>query len=158
LWWWRISLLRLFGAKIATGVHIHPTAEIEMPWNLEVAKFAAIGSRAIIYNLGQVYLGEGTTISQGVHVCAGTHDYRREDFPLVKAPIYIGNNVWVCADAFVGPNVRIGDRAIVAARAVVIRDVEPDVIVAGNPAVFVKKRGEFIKYAEDVSQKSAAEL
>jgi putative colanic acid biosynthesis acetyltransferase WcaF len=54
--------------------------------------------------------------------------------PLLKPPIEIGSDAWVCADAFIGPDVRIGDGAIVGARAVVVKTVEPGTIVAGNPA------------------------
>jgi putative colanic acid biosynthesis acetyltransferase WcaF len=54
--------------------------------------------------------------------------------PLVKLPINIGDWAWVAADAFVGPGVTIGRGAVVGARSVVVRDVPPDVVVAGNPA------------------------
>ena len=140
LWSWRVFLLRLFGAVIDHDVHIHPTVSIEIPWNLQIGKYAAIGDRAIIYNLGMVKIGSATTISQGAHLCAGTHDYRLDEFPLVKAPICVGNQVWICADAFVGPGVEIGDYAIVGARAVVMRSVKAGSIVAGNPAVVIKNR------------------
>jgi putative colanic acid biosynthesis acetyltransferase WcaF len=52
----------------------------------------------------------------------------------------VGKNVWICADAFVGPGVEVGDYAIVGARAVVMRNVMIGSIVAGNPAVVVKSR------------------
>jgi len=54
--------------------------------------------------------------------------------------IVIHNQAWICADAFVGPGVTVGEGAIVGARAVVMKNVEPWAIVAGNPARFVKKR------------------
>jgi putative colanic acid biosynthesis acetyltransferase WcaF len=60
--------------------------------------------------------------------------------PLLKPPIEIGDNAWICADAFLGPGVTIGEGAIVGARAVVTKNVPPWTIVAGNPAKFVKNR------------------
>ena len=48
--------------------------------------------------------------------------------------------VWIAADAFVGPNVSIGNSSIIAARAVVIKNVEENNIVGGNPAKFIKTR------------------
>jgi putative colanic acid biosynthesis acetyltransferase WcaF len=59
---------------------------------------------------------------------------------LVTAPIRIGAGAWICAGAFVGPGVSIGDGSVVAARAVVVKDVEPWIVVGGNPAKFIKKR------------------
>jgi putative colanic acid biosynthesis acetyltransferase WcaF len=111
-----------------------------MPWNLTVGDWSAIGEHALIYNLGPVTIGREATISQRAHLCAGTHDYAAPDMPLLKPPIVVGDQVWVCADAFVGPGVRVGDGAVVGARAVVVRDVEPWTVVAGNPARPVKQR------------------
>jgi putative colanic acid biosynthesis acetyltransferase WcaF len=133
-------LLRCFGAKVGNNVNIYPSAIIYYPWNLEVGHDSAIGEWTLIYNLGKVTIGQRTTVSQRVHLCAGTHDYRKPDMPLVKPPIIIGDEVWLCADAFIGPNVQIGNRAIVAAASVVSKDVEQGKIVGGNPAKFIKER------------------
>ena len=136
----RRGLLRMFGAKVGEQVNIYPSAIIYYPWNLEIAEGSAVGEWALIYNLGKVTIGARTTISQRVHLCAGTHDYRKPDMPLIKPPIVIGDEVWVCADAFIGPNVQIGDRAIVGAASVVMKDVKSSEIVAGNPAKLIKTR------------------
>ena len=74
------------------------------------------------------------------HLCAGTHDYTRADFPLLRTPITIGAQAWVCADAFVGPGVAVGEGTIVAARAVAVKDAGPWIIVAGNPAREIASR------------------
>ena len=134
LWAWRNLMLRAFGARIGRRVHIHPSVRIAVPWNLAVGDNSAVGDRAVLYSLGPIRLGADVTVSQHAHLCAGTHDHRRAALPLVKAEIRVGDGVWICADAFVGPNVSVGDHAIVAARAVAVRDVEPWTIVAGNPA------------------------
>ncbi len=111
-----------------------------MPWNLEVGDWSAVGEWALIYNLGRVRIGNRVTISQRVHLCAGTHDYRDSSMPLLKPEISIGDQAWICADAFVGPGVHVGDGAVVGARAVAIKDVSPWTVVAGNPAYEVNKR------------------
>lgn len=61
---------------------------------------------------------------------------------LLKRPIIIDEEVWVCADAFIGPGVRIGYRAIVGARAVAMRDVVANKIVVGNPAKSIRSRDD----------------
>lgn len=139
-WGWRRGILRLFGAKIGHNVHIYPSVRIAVPWNLQVADGAAIGDKATLYALGEIQIGERATVSQGAHLCAGTHDWRQPSMPLVKSPINIGADAWICADAFVGPGVTVGDRAIVGARAVAMKDVPGEAIVAGNPARQVRKR------------------
>lgn len=139
-WGWRRAVLRLFGASIGTDVRIDPSARIAIPWNLAIGKLVGVGARAQLYSLGPITIKDCVTISQNAHLCAGSHDFRAADMRLTKPSIVIGAGVWICADAFVGPGVTIGDRAVVGARAVVVRDVLADVIVAGNPATKVGKR------------------
>lgn len=140
LFGWRNALLRLFGAKVGKQVHIYSTAKIYMPWNLSIGDWSAIGENVLVYNLAPVVLGAKTTVSHGAHLCAGTHDYTLPDLPLITKPIVIEDQVWVCADAFVGPGVRLGQGAVVGARAVVMRDVAAWCVVAGNPAKEIKRR------------------
>ena len=136
----RNFLLRLFGAKVGQGVHIYNTATIYMPWNLAIGDWSAIGEHALIYNLGLVSIGSKATVSHRAHLCAGTHDYTKLDLPLLKPGISIGDEAWICADAFIGPGIEIGQGAVVGARGVAVNDVQPWTIVAGNPAKYIKKR------------------
>lgn len=142
LWAWRRFLLRLFGARIGREVHVYPCARITIPWNLSIGDQSAVGDRAILYALGPITLAERVTVSQGAHLCAGTHDYRDPAMPLLKPPIIIEREAWICADAFVGPGVRVGSRAIIGARAVAMKDVAPNLIVVGNPARALRSRVE----------------
>ena len=136
----RSMLLRLLGARIGRRVHVYPTAKIFFPWNLEIGDDSAIGDGVFLYNLGPLQIGKACTISHFSQVCGGTHDYSKVDLPLIKCENWIEDGAWVCANAFIGPGVRVGNYAIVGAGAVVTKDVEPFHIVAGNPAKFVKKR------------------
>lgn len=136
----RIPLLRLFGARIGRNVHISNSAIIYFPWELVVGDESAIGDWAYVYNLAELRIGRRVTISQRAHLCGGTHDYRDPGMPLVRCPIEVGDDAWICADAFVGPGVAVGAGAIIGARAVVMKDVEAWQIVVGNPARVVRKR------------------
>jgi putative colanic acid biosynthesis acetyltransferase WcaF len=140
LFGWRAWLLRVLGARIGRHVHIYNTVEVFLPSNLAVGDWSAIGDRALLYNLGPINIGTKVTISQRAHLCAGTHDYTRADMPLLKPPITVQDQAWICADAFVGPGVTVGEGAVVGARAVVVKDVPPWVVVAGNPARTLKSR------------------
>lgn len=141
-WAWRRMLLRLFGAKVGSNVHIYPSVRVTIPWNITIGDKAAVGDHAILYALGPIRIGERATISQYAHLCAGTHDWRDPAMPLVKTPLAIRDDAWVCASAFVGPGVTIGEGAIVGAAAVAIKDVKPGTIVGGNPAKEIGHRLE----------------
>jgi putative colanic acid biosynthesis acetyltransferase WcaF len=138
-WGWRRSLLRAFGAQVGADVHVYPSVRITMPWNLTLGRECAIGDRAILYALGPISISDRATVSQGAHLCAGTHDLTRLDRPLVKATITIEADAWVAADAFIGPGVTVGRGAVVGARAVVAKDIEAGWIVVGNPARPLRK-------------------
>lgn len=139
-WGFRRCLLRAFGAKIGEGTNIYPSVHIIMPSNLEIGSWSTIGDGVNLYALGRIQVGDEVTISQGAHLCAGTHDFQDPLFTLIKSDIVVGSHAWVCADAFIGPDVNIGGGAVVAARAVVVKDVSGWMVVGGNPAREIKRR------------------
>ena len=136
----RNLLLRSFGARVGRAVHVYGSTVVYMPWNLEIGDWSTLGEHVYLYNLGTVSIGSRTTISQRAHLCAGSHDDRDPCLALLTPPIRIGDQAWICADAFIGPGVAIGEGAIVGARAVVVRDVEAWDVVVGNPARVIRKR------------------
>jgi putative colanic acid biosynthesis acetyltransferase WcaF len=79
-------------------------------------------------------------VSQGAHLCTGTHDIEDVHFQLESRAITIGARAWVAADAFVGPGVRIGDGAVLGARGCTFRNLEPWTVYIGNPAQPLRKR------------------
>jgi putative colanic acid biosynthesis acetyltransferase WcaF len=136
----RTMILRLVGTKIRTIVDIAGSARVTRPWDMTVGTGCSIGPRVHLYNLGGLEIGEQVVISQDAFLCGGTHDYTDPRFPLLRKKIVIGDYVWIAAGAFIGPGVTIGEGAVVGARAVVMKDVPPWTVVAGNPAVVVKQR------------------
>lgn len=140
----RRALLSAFGAKLDPVVRIRRTVRIECPWNLAVGHDSAIGDRVVLYCLGPVSIGSRVTVSQGAHLCAGTHDFTKRAMPLVRPSISIGDDAWICADAFVGPSVDVGAGVILGARAVAMRSLDPWTIYAGNPARAVRPRPPFV--------------
>jgi putative colanic acid biosynthesis acetyltransferase WcaF len=137
---WRAMLLRLFGARIGHGVRIYGRARIWYPPNLTMEDHACFGPGVNCYNQGAVHIGKRAIISQGAHLCAGTHDISDPNFQLLARPITIGAQAWVAAEAFVGPGVSIGEGAVLGARAVAMRDVAPWQVCSGNPAIPFKRR------------------
>lgn len=142
---WRKFILRLFGAKLGRNFKIFPSAKVTFPWKFVAGDNVTIAWGVKVYNLGQIKINNNVVISQYSHLCAGTHDYESPNFTLIKSLITIGNNVWVAADAFIGPGVTIGDGCVIGARSVVLKDTERWGVYAGNPSKFIKARSSFEK-------------
>lgn len=140
LFGFRRVLLRCFGAEIGEGVKIYPHVRIWAPWNLKADAFSGLGDYVIVYNLADVSLARGVVVSQYAHLCTGSRDISTPGFGLIAKPIRIGQRAWIATEAFVGPGVTIGEESVVAARAVVVKDVPPYTVVAGNPARRIKQR------------------
>lgn len=137
---WRCWLLGCFGARIGAGCHIYSDARIWAPWNLHMAAKACLGPRVICYSIAPIHLSERVVVSQGAHLCTGSHDYSLESFPLFAKPISIGADAWICAEAFIGPGVNIGEGAVIGARSVVTQSQPAWMVCAGNPARPLKQR------------------
>lgn len=137
---WRAWLLRRFGARVGRVSLLRSTVRVEVPWNIEIGDGAQIGDRVYLYSLGPITIGAHTIVSQFSHLCAGTHDYERTDFPLLRVPIRIGSHCWIAAETFVGPGVTIGDGVVVGARASVVKDLPAWKVCVGSPARPVSDR------------------
>jgi putative colanic acid biosynthesis acetyltransferase WcaF len=135
---WKLFLLRIFGAKVKKHSVVYSGAKIFMPWNLEMGEYSCLASEVDCYNVAKIKIGSHTTVSQKTFLCTASHDIEKGNTPLIFSPIIIEDQVWVAADAFIGPGVTVGQGAVVGARASVFKDVEPWTI--GNPAKFIKKR------------------
>ena len=91
--------------------------------------------------LGDVWLCSGqSNMDWALGGCQAPEDIATATLPLIRASIRLEDAAWVCADAFIGPGVTVGEGAVVGARAVVMRDVPAWQVVAGNPACVIRKR------------------
>ncbi|GAB4016667.1 hypothetical protein GCM10028808_45850 [Spirosoma migulaei] len=88
----------------------------------------------------KIKIGRRTVISQGTHLCGGTHDYTKPGFPLVAKPIIIGDHVWVAAESFIHPGVTIGNGCVIGARSVVTKDMPGWKVCSGYPCKPIKDR------------------
>lgn len=137
---WRSLILSCFGAKIGKGVHVYPGVKIWAPWNLELADECGIANGAILYSQDKIIIGKRSVISQGTHLVTGSHDYTQRGFPLTTKPIFIGENTWIAAEAFVHPGITIADGCIIGARSVVTKDMPAWTVCAGHPCKPIKPR------------------
>lgn len=137
---WRNFILKLFGAKLHARSNVYATVKIWAPWNLKLGAYSTLGPKVDCYNQGMITIGDNSTISQKVYLCASSHDITDSKNNLILKPIVIEDQVWVAAAAFVGPGARIEQGAVVGARSAVFKNVEAWEVVSGNPAKFIKKR------------------
>lgn len=144
LYSWRSMLLRLFGAQIGKGCHVYPSVKVWAPWNLTMGDYVGVANGVTIYCMDKISIGKYAVVSQGAHLCGGSHDYNSENFQLIAKPIVIGSCAWVCAEAFIHPGVVVPEGTVVGARAVVSKSLgEAWAVYAGNPCVKVGVRKHF---------------
>lgn len=138
---WRAMLLRLFGAKLGEHVHVYPNVKIWAPWLLKVGNNVGVADGVTLYNMAPILIDDHCVVSQGAHLCAGSHDIDSANFQLIAKPIVLEQNVWVCAEAFVGLGVTVAEGCVLGARSVLMKSIsEPWTVWAGNPAVIKKTR------------------
>ena len=102
--------------------------------------YSGMADRVICYSMAQIKIGRKVVISQGSHLCSGTHDYEDPLFQLYAEPITISAHAWIAAESFIGPGVTIGEGAVIGARSVVVKDMPAWKVCAGNPCKPIKAR------------------
>jgi maltose O-acetyltransferase len=116
-------------------------AILQGAWSqLSIGSGSFVG-RAEIQLLAPVTIGNNVIVNDGVRIITGTHSLESPFFDSINKSIIIHDSAWICTGAILLPGVTIGKASVVAAGAVVTRDVPPGQVVAGNPARFVKMRG-----------------
>lgn len=138
----RALMSRLVGYKVDDGFRLFPPVYTDFGKNIKIGKDVFVNSGCCFQDQGGVTLGDGCLVGHNVVFATLDHDKRpgrRGD--MTAAPIVVGKDVWIGAHATILKGVTIGDGAIVAAGAVVTRDVPPNTIAAGVPARVVKTIG-----------------
>lgn len=135
----RDIMARLTGKPIDPSFNLFPPFYTDCGKNLTIGKNVFFNSGCRFQDQGGITIGDGALIGHNVVLATINHDLdparRGDNHP---APIHIGKNVWIGAGAVVLPNVTIGDGAIVAAGAVVSKDVPENTVVGGVPARVIK--------------------
>lgn len=135
----RALMSRLVGYRVDDGFRLFPPIFTDFGKNIKIGKDVFVNSGCCFQDQGGVTLGDGCLVGHNVVFATLDHDKcpsKRGD--MTAAPIVVGKDVWIGAHATILKGVTIGDGAIVAAGAVVTRDVPPNTIAAGVPARVVK--------------------
>ena len=129
----------LIGQELDEGFGLFPPIYSDCGRNIHIEKNVFINSGCRFQDQGGVYIGENSLIGHNVVIATLNHEmdpFHRAD--LHPKPIHIGKRVWIGSSSIILPGVTIGDNSIVGAGSVVTKDVPQNVIVAGNPAKFIK--------------------
>jgi maltose O-acetyltransferase len=140
-WELKNSVLRLSGLNIATkGVAIGSGFQCidGHEENIKIESYAAIGHNLHLWNFNDIRIGKFCMIAAGVSVSNGWHD--KSTFEPASGPVSIGSGCWIGANASIIGSVHIGENSIIAAGALVNKDVLPNSIVAGVPAKVIAIR------------------
>lgn len=136
----KITLLRMFGAKIGKGLVIKNNVIIKSPWNLIIGDNCWLGENCWIDNLDKVSIGNNVCISQGAMLLTGNHDYTISSMPYRNAPIVIEDGAWIGAKTTVCPGVNVHKNAILTVGSIATKDMEENGIYQGNPAKKIRER------------------
>lgn len=135
----RVLFARLTGQPVDESFSLFPPFYTDCGKNIHIGKHVFINMGCKFQDQGGIFIGDGVLIGHNVVLATLNHamqpERRSDMFP---APIHIGKRVWIGSNATVLPGVTIGDGAVVAAGAVVTRDVPANTVVGGVPAKVIR--------------------
>ena len=136
----RRALFTLAGVQMGQGSTIHVGARFYQPKNVSIGEGTIIGDHATLDGRAKLTIGNHTDIASEVMIFNSQHDIHSEGFDPIEKPVSIGDYVFIGPRAIILPGVNIGKGAVVAAGAVVTKDVPEKAVVAGVPAQIVGER------------------
>lgn len=136
----RTLMEKLTGGPIDESFRMFPPFYTDCGKNIHIGKNVFINCGCHFQDQGGIYIGDGALIGSQVVLATINHGRKPEErTDNIPAPIYIGKRVWVGSHATILPGVSVGDGAIVAAGAVVTKDVPPNTVVGGVPAKAIRQ-------------------
>ena len=130
----------LIGKPVGKDFGLFPPFYTDFGKNITIGDRVFINAGCKFQDQGGITIDDGALIGHGVVLATLNHDFAPEKRQqLHPAPIHIGKNVWIGANATVTSGVSIGDNAVIAAGAVVNRDIPANVIAGGVPAKVIRE-------------------
>lgn len=131
---------RLAGVKIGAGSAVHTGARFYNPGNIEIGRDTIIGEKAVLDGRDKLIIGNHVDIASEVMIYNSEHDIESSNFQAVHKPVTVEDYVFIGPRAIILPGVAIGKGAVIAAGAVVTKNVDAFQIVGGIPAILIGKR------------------
>jgi maltose O-acetyltransferase len=136
----RKMFYQLAGMKIGKGSVVHMWANFFEPDGIKIGEDSVIGDHAFLDGRAPLTIGSHTDVASSVMIYNSEHDLEKDDFSARSEPVEIGDYVFIGPRAIILPGVKIGKGAVVAAGAVVTKDVPDFTIVGGVPAKEIGER------------------
>lgn len=142
----RKAYYRMFGMTIGKTAEINMKLYVLTPENISIGEHTHINHGVFLDGRNTLKIGNNVSISHYVSILTGTHDIQSPNFVTELKPVKIGDNAWIGIHATILPGVTIGTGSVVAAGAVVTKDVPSFTVVAGIPAKKIGERNESLDY------------
>lgn len=143
----RWVLYKLFLKRLGNRTRISRRVDVRCPYRVRVGSFSNINKRSLLDGRGgELTIGNCVDIAQEVNIWTLEHDYNAPLYTAKGESVIIDDYAWIASRATILPGVHIGKGAVVAAGAVVTKDVPPMTIVGGVPAKVIGKRNVDPKY------------
>ena len=136
----RLFFYSLAGMEIGKGSRIQIGARFFYPANIRIGEDSIIGDNVFLDGRDKLIIGDHVDIASSVMIYNGEHDINSEDFHAVNQAVEIGDFVFIGPRSIILPGVKIGKGAVVAAGAVVTKDVGDFAVVGGIPAEIIGER------------------
>ncbi|NGZ08433.1 MAG: sugar O-acetyltransferase [Nitrospira sp. LK70] len=137
----RMALLRQICGAVGDGAVIRPLFSCDYGYNIRLGRNAFINFNCVFLDCAPIVIGDNLQMGPAVQIYTAAHpleaDVRRAGLEYAR-PICIGNDVWIGGGAIILPGVTIGDRSVIGAGSVVVRDVPLGTVVVGNPARIIR--------------------
>lgn len=127
----------LFAGNIGEGSRVMPPLNLVCANQVKIGRNVLIMGDCLMMSRGGITIDDDAMIAANAQLISNNHDLHDHAL-LVCKPVHICRNAWIGAGATILPGVTVGENAVVAAGAVVTKDVEANTIVGGNPAKFIK--------------------
>ena len=137
----RWVLYKIFLKRLGYKTRISKRVDVRCPYRIQIGAYSNINKRSLLDGRGgNLVIGNNVDIAQEVNIWTLEHDYNDPNYTAKGEPVVIEDYVWIASRATILPGVHIGRGAVIAAGAVVTKNVPPMTIVGGVPAKVIGKR------------------
>lgn len=136
----------LLGSKIGKNSYLFRRVEMLFPKGIICGENCTVGWFSLLDGRGGIKMGNNVNIASYVKIITGSHNVQSSDFQAIFKPVVIEDYAVIFTEATILQGVKIGEGAVIAAKALVNKDVPPYTIVGGVPAKIIGCRKRNVKY------------